>query len=294
VKKLLPIYNIKHFKEETLNTDFYANYFIPHIKHHHIVTEPHKHDFYLIVLFTKGSGTHEIDFNRYDIKPGVVFMMKPGQMHHWILSKDIDGYVFFHTGDFYDKGFTLTSVLDYPFFNSTHNPPLVLLNKKTLHWIESIFKSITQEYQTNELLKYEKIHALISLVYIELSRHYLPATQNENESYLIKLRKLERFIDIHFKTKKYPHQYALLMHISEKHLNRICKECLNKTTSDLIAERIILEAKRLLIHKKHNVSEIASEIGYEDNSYFSRFFKKHSGQTPIQFLNTTTNDGIRK
>ena len=284
MKKLLPVYNIKHFNEKTLNVDFYANYFIPHIKHHHIVTEPHKHDFYLIVMFTKGSGKHEIDFNCYDIKPGTVFLMKPGQMHHWVLSKDIDGYVFFHTGDFYDKGYTLSSVLDYPFFNSIHNPPQILLNKKIFGELEKRFKEIVNEYQTNELYKIEKIHSLISLIYIELSRHYLPATKIENKTYLLKLRKLEQFVDLNFKTKKYPREYADLMHISEKHLNRICKECLNKTTSEIIAERIIIEAKRLLIHKRHNVSEIADLLGFNDNSYFTRFFKNNCGETPILFL----------
>lgn len=294
MKKALPIYNIKHFKEETLNDDFYANYFIPHIKHHHIVSEPHKHDFYLIVLFTKGSGTHEIDFNTYDIKPGTVFLMRPGQMHHWILSKDIDGYVFFHTGNFYDKGFTLSSILDYPFFSSTHNPPKVILKKKAFEELEKLFKLIVEEYQLSELMKYEKIHSLISLVYIELSRHYLPATKIENETYLLKLRKLEHFIDVYYKTKKYPYEYAGLMNISEKHLNRICKECLNKTTTELIAERIIVEAKRLLIHKQHSVSEIASLLGFEDNSYFARFFKKHCGETPVHFLKTYTYENFRK
>lgn len=292
VKKLLPIYNIKHFKEDTLNTDFYANYFIPHIKHHHIVAEPHKHDFYLIVLFTKGSGTHEIDFNTYDIKPGTVFLMRPGQMHHWVLSKDIDGFVFFHTGNFYDKGFTLSSILDYPFFNSIHNPPQVLLKKKAFEELQKTFKTIVEEYQASELMKYEKIHSLISLVYIELSRHYLPATKIENETYLLKLRKLEHFIDVYFKTKKYPHEYAGLMNISEKHLNRICKECLNKTTSELIAERIIIEAKRLLIHKQQSVSEIAANLGFDDNSYFSRFFKKNCGETPIHFLKKYQHESI--
>jgi AraC family transcriptional activator of pobA len=247
MKKVLPIYKIRHFKEFSDEADVYANYFVPHIKHHHIATLPHKHDFFLSVLFTAGSGTHEIDFTTYAIKPGSVFMMTPGQMHYWILSNDIDGYVFFHTKDFYDKGFTLSSVLDYPFFNSIHNPPLISLKKKSTEIVAHIFKEIVEEYQKTELLKFEKLHALISLVYIELSRYYLPITKYKNESYLLKLRKLEDFIDTHFKSKKYPHEYSNLMHISEKHLNRICKECLNKTTGDLIAERITLEAKRLLI-----------------------------------------------
>ncbi len=281
---LLPIYKIQHFKEKQDEAGIYANFFVPHIKHHHIVTFPHKHDFYLIVLFTKGSGTHEIDFITYDIKPGTVFMMTPGQLHNWTLSKDIDGYVFFHTKDFYDKGFATNSVLDYPFFNSIHNAPLITLQKKSFEKVSLIFREIVEEYQHTNLLKYKKIHALISLVYIEISRHYLSATKIENETYLLKLRKLERFIDTSFKFKKYPREYANLMNLSEKHLNRISKECLNKTTSALIAERITLEAKRLLIHSKYTVTEVASELGYDDTSYFSRFFKKNCGETPIKFL----------
>lgn len=292
MKPSLPVYNIKHFKKTVLHTEFYANYFIPHVKHHHIVAEPHKHDFYLVVLFTRGSGTHEIDFNTYSIKPGTVFLMRPGQMHHWNLSDDIDGYVFFHDGDFYDKGYTISSVLDYPFFNSIHDPPLVLLKKKAFEYFKSIFKSIVDEYQSNELMKYEKIHALVSLVYIELSRYYKTTTNIQNKTYQLKLRELERYIGLHFKTKKYPHEYAKLMNVSEKHLNRICKECLNKTTSQLIAERIIIEAKRLLIHKHHTVSEISSLLGYDDNSYFTRFFKKNCGETPIHFLKTYLHESI--
>ncbi len=285
MSKSLPIYKIQHFKEAFGEQDVYANHFIPHITNHHIAHSAHKHDFFLIVLFTKGSGTHEIDFKTYHIKPGTVFLISPGQMHHWVLSKDIDGYVFFHTRDFYDKGFTVAGIFDYPFFSSMHNPPIISLKKKPIKQITPVFNEIINEYQQTHLLKFEKLHALITVVYIELSRHYQHTTRIENETYLLKLRKLETCIDTHFKSKKYPHEYADLMNLSEKHLNRISKECLNKTTSELIAERIVLEAKRMLIHSKHSVSEVALKLGYEDNSYFSRFFKKNSGLTPIEFMN---------
>ena len=77
-----------------------------------------------------------------------------------------------------------------------------------------------------------------------------------------------------------------MMFISEKHLNRICKECLNKTTSDLIMDRIMLEAKRMLVHSTKSVPEIAEQLGYLDSSYFSRLFKKKCGKTPIEFANS--------
>ena len=213
-------------------------------------------------------------------------MMAPGQMHNWVLSKDIDGYVFFHTKNFYNKAYTNTGVEEFPFFQSMHHPPVVYLNKENTKKLSEQFNYLVKEHQHNEILKFEKIHCLINLIYIELSRHYLPSIEINNEHYLIRIRVLEQLIDQHFKSKKYPHEYAAQMYLSEKHLNRMSKHCLNKTTTELIAERIILEAKRLLIYSKKNVSEIAAELGYENNSYFSRFFKKHSNQTPIQFLNT--------
>jgi AraC-like DNA-binding protein len=284
MKKNLPVYTIKHFKEFKSGEDVYANYFVPHITNHHIVTTPHKHDFYLIVFFTAGKGIHDIDFNTYPIKPGSVFVMSPGQMHNWKFSDDIDGYVFFHSKPFYDEGFTKESIRDYPFFNSIHNPPTVQLKKSSLPHMKMLFGEIVSEYQKNEALRFEKLHALITLVYIELSRQYELARVPENENYLSRVRKLEELIDRNFKTKKYPYEYAELMNISEKHLNRMSKSCLNKTTSDLIAERVILEAKRILIHSKLSVSEVALELGYEDNSYFSRFFKKQTGKTPVEFL----------
>jgi AraC family transcriptional activator of pobA len=284
MKKALPVYNIKHFKEAISGNDFYANYFVPHVKEHHIATTPHKHDFYLIVLFTAGKGKHEIDFTEYPIKPGTVFLMSPGQIHNWTFSEDIDGYVFFHSQPFYDEGFIKQSIRDYPFFHSIHNQPAVQLTKKSQPAVEALFKEIVVEYQMNELLKFEKLHALITLVYIELSRQYKTTAKPGNENYLDKVRKLEALIDKHFREKKYPYQYAELMNMTEKHLNRISKSSLDKTTSELISERIILEAKRILIHSKLPVSEAAFALGYEDTSYFSRFFKKNTGQTPVEFM----------
>ena len=98
------------------------------------------------------------------------------------------------------------------------------------------------------------------------------------------MKQFDQLVEKHFKEYKYPRDYALLMHISEKHLNRICKICLNKTTSELIMERIVLEAKRRLAFAESSISQIAEELGYSSNSYFGQLFKRKTGNTPAEFM----------
>ena len=283
-KKTLPVYNIDSFKNFEKQNEFYANDLRRHLKEHHFILTPHKHDFYLVVLFTHGSGTHEIDFINYKVEPGSVFLLRPGQMHNWKLSKDINGYVFFHSKEFYDSKAGPEKIQDFLFFNSIHNSPLIVLKDKYKKNIANLFSEIKTEYEENHLLKFQKLYTQVTLAYIELSRLYKAKKLTEKQSYLLQLKKLEELIDQNYKTSKYPYEYADRMAMTEKHLNRICKTSLNKTTTDLISDRIILEAKRLLTHSNLTVSQVAMNLGYSDNSYFTRLFKKKTGETPLSFM----------
>nr|WP_305051013.1 AraC family ligand binding domain-containing protein [Elizabethkingia bruuniana] len=84
------------FQENNASSGFYFNTMKGHLKssHKHI-EKPHRHDFYVTVLFTQGSGVHEIDFQSYDVQAGSLFFLSPGQIHSWELSDDTDGYIFF-------------------------------------------------------------------------------------------------------------------------------------------------------------------------------------------------------
>ena len=93
-------------------------------------------------------------------------------------------------------------------------------------------------------------------------------------------------IQKHYKTEKAPSFYAAQLHITLKHSNRICNERLQKTTTEAITDRVILEAKRMLFDKDFTVNEIALRLGYEDYSYFTRLFKQHTGFTPSHFRTT--------
>jgi len=286
-KKAFPVYDITTFQHLGHGQDFYANDFRSHLKQNEdLILLPHGHDFYMSVLITAGTGTHEIEFKNYLIKPGRVFMLAPGQAHTWKLSDDIDGYIFFHTKEFYDLNFTYEKVANYPFFSNLCNTPLIVLKKSALKKIESTFSEIVKEYHHNELMKFNKLPSMVNILYIELSREYLPQKMrdDQNQPYLARVRQLEELINKNFVEIRSAGRYARLMHVSEKHLNRMVKVTLNKTTSDLITERIILEAKRMLVFSKKNMAEIIDELGYTDSAYFFRFFKKKTALTPTAFL----------
>jgi len=283
----LPILNIKQFEFKVNEGDFYANDFSSHLeKHHASITKPHKHDFYLIVLFTDGAGVHEVDFDSYPIKRGALFLMNPGQTHHWEFTEAAKGFIFFHSKEFYNLSFPNKNIDDYPFFYTSYNLPFLMLKEKELALFIGFFKSILEEFTSNKFMWHQKIALIVDLLYIETTRLYIKNEQNDIhkiEKGVTWFRKLEQLIDQHFLTMKKASDYANELNVSTKHLNKVVVNTIGKTTTDLIHQRILLEAKRLLTHGELTVQEIAFELGYEDTSYFSRLFKNKCGVSPSVF-----------
>jgi len=280
---MYPIYSIQRFNCNDVNSDFYINTFKNHLVDHSFVEEPHRHNSYVLVLFTNGSGKHDIDFDSFVIQPGSMFFLQPGQIHNWELSDDIDGFVVFYSQEMYDLYFRQKTIDGYPFYNSLGNSPEMILNANEVKDLEPYFNIMHAEYQGNKMMKQDKIINLLDGIHIEMARKYNENNVLETHSYNVKIRDFNTLLENHFLTKKAPSFYASQLHITLKHLNRICNEILKKTTSQVITDRIILEAKRMLMDKKRTVSEIASALGFDDYSYFVRLFKKNAGMTPTVF-----------
>lgn len=285
--KIIPVLHIDQFENEEALEDFYSNDLERHLKKNNkIIHKPHRHNFFLCVLFSKGKGTHEIDFDAYPVSPGSVFFLRPGQTHCWSFEDRPQGYIFFHTGDFYEFYFSNKKLGQFPFYYSYKNPPHLCLGEDARKPIERRFAEINEEYQKKESYKKQKLASLINLTYIDLARHYTisePTGTISSLTYLETLNALEVAIEKFFRRKKSASFYADLLHISPKHLNRVTKATLDKTTTQLIADRVLLEAKRLIVHSENSLSEIAEILGYDDYAYFSKIFKQRMGMTPLHF-----------
>lgn len=281
--KKYPIYSIEQFNCNSVTSELYINTFKNHLVNHSFIEKPHRHDFYLLVFFTNGSGIHEVDFDRFEIQPGSVFVLQPGQMHHWILSENIEGFIVFYTAEMYNLYFGNKKIEDYPYYFSVQNSPEILLEATEMKNILPYFEILIEEMQSNLLLNRDKIMNVLDSIHIELARKYSKIHFHHAHSYNVKIKKLEQLLEENYKVQKSVAFYASGLNVSLKHLNRICNEILKKTTTEVVVDRVILEAKRMLLDKNWTVNEIATELGYEDYSYFTRLFKKHTAMTPTAF-----------
>lgn len=283
-----PVLSIHQFDATGIEHELYVNRFSDHLERHHArIAHPHKHDFYLTVLITQGTGFHEIDFERYEVQPGSVFFMQPGQTHYWEFSADVEGVIFFHSMAYYQWQFPNSQLSDFPFYFSRRNKPFLQLSESETAMIAGQFKGILNEFYSDLPYRYPKIGSLLHCLYIDLSRRYAveePQNVIHIQPYAERFKAFEETLNRDYKAEKSATYYAAQLHITTKHLNRICKGITGKTSTEVITERVLLEAKRLLSGGAKNLNEIARELGYEEYAYFSRLFKQYCGESPRVFL----------
>lgn len=284
--KNYPVYNVQRFSCKTDSSEFYVNSFQEHLQLHGFVDNPHRHDSYLIVFFSKGYGTHTIGFLDFEIKSGSLFVLQPGQMHHWSLSDDIEGSIAIFSKEIYRLYFAYKKVNDYLFYSSVYNSPQIVFESHQQQSLQSYFDWLVFESKQNKDFRMDKMINILDCIHIEIARKYSQEYHFEKHSYNGLISRFEFLVENNFKEQKAPSFYAAQLHISLKHLNRICNQILQKTATDFIADRVILEIKRMLVDKNLSINEIATTIGFENYSYFSRFFKKRTGTSPTEFRTT--------
>ena len=141
------------------------------------------------------------------------------------------------------------------------------------------------EMQNNELAQYELLISYLKIFLITASRLWVSQNQDIQKDVSglkepFVLQNLKDAIEEHFKTKHSPAQYADLLNISPKALAKITRNHFDKTLTNMIAERIVIEAKRELYLTSKPVKSIAYELGFNDEFYFSRFFKNNADVSP--------------
>lgn len=250
---------------------------------------PHSHSYYQIIWFFEAGGSHTVDFKCYDIKKNTVLFVNKDQVHAFDDNLNVKGWLI-HFNDSFFMHSDVDIFLKYNLFNSTQNPCYSIDNnfvKTGRAYIYLIQEELSKRdyFGSEDVIRFLLKSFLINLERIH--RHHAEKTIEFTIQYELEFYKFKDLLEENFAKNTSVQEYAEALHISSKTLSTITKSMVNKVPSQLIAERIVLEAKRLLRFTTLQTSEIAFQLGFDDASYFVKYFKRHVGNTPSNYRNST-------
>lgn len=260
---------------------------------HEAIVFPHRHQFYQLLLFTAGGGTHTIDFQEYEALEGQVYYMVPGQIHSWDFDEHADGIIINFNESFFTEVYHDPQFLrNFPIFNTINTIPVNNLGVPCFKELKKLFSLMLKEFSGDGQLRTVLLRAQLTAILVQLSRVAPSAFRKDISKHsTLQLQQFEFLIETHFKEKRLPKDYAELLFITPNHLNALTNHLIGKSAGTLIRDRILLEARRMLANSDLMVSQIANGLNFEDNAYFTRFFKKYTGVTPEAFRATILRGG---
>jgi AraC family transcriptional activator of pobA len=284
MKKAFPVYDICSLADNQHN-DLLISRFAPYLQKHQNLSLPHKHTFYHVVLFTDGGGTHSIDFTGFPVKPYQIYFMAPGQVHRWNFEGPVDGYIINFSAEFFQSFLLRPDYLEtLPFFTGNVDDEVINLKPDVHQQIVALFEQLMQESHQTGRMGMDMIRTLMLQLFILVARQSEQISQTTAPTYnYTLLQSFKKLTDKNFATLRLPKDYAALLYITPNHLNALCNDMLGISAGEVIRNRVILEAKRLLVNLDMNINEIAGKLNFADNSYFTKFFKKYTGLTPEEF-----------
>ncbi len=280
MKQNIPHYDLPdndHVRVSRLEEKHVAKYF-----------PTHRHKYYEMVIIRsceEGDFSHNIDFVSYPLTAGCIYFIAPNQAHGWntkIYNKEYKGYLLTFNEEFLLTGNSTLEQHLQKLFNPLNKEPFIEFEPSkfietfpTMYLLEEEYKKETSDYFVMRSLLETLIHYMARLKSESLGEMGL------NCQRLIELGKV---IEQHYKEQKSVEFYARELELSAKRLNEITKETSGQTVTQMLHKRLLLEAKREMISQNKTIQTISDELGFENASYFARFFKKHEGISPTEFI----------
>ena len=242
----------------------------------------HVHPFYEIVWFRSGSGVHTVDFTDYEVQPATIFFVAPGQLHAFDGTHSGEGYVIKVCAHLLEG-----LRLKYEFFNAYDSVPYKRMLPCAVARVERIVAMMAEELGHRDEVGHDVfLQSLVAMLLTVIERcedaDEAPKqlqTSTAHRTFLAFRREIEH----HYATVHTVKEYAARLNVSTKTLSNYVAACTHLTPLEMINNRIVLEAKRMLRYSDMNVKEIAHELGFEDPSYFNKFFKRLAGCTAAEF-----------
>jgi AraC-like DNA-binding protein/quercetin dioxygenase-like cupin family protein len=248
------------------------------------ITEPHRRVDYSVTLVISGELTQYIDFEKYTIKAPALLLLSPDQIHQFMGDSLCEVVTVAFEPDFFrEEPVSSSNMICWA--ACVFQTPVIQLTDGQLKELMSFTKLMLKETEHSRPLREMIVRNLLNTLLAAIARlpqREVETVQADNMQNRI-VRHFMELSDVHFKDKTQVTHYADMMYVTPGHLNDTIKSVVGKTAKQIIDEKRITEAKRLLFWNEHSIKEIAWQLNFEDDGYFNRFFKKHTGHTPAVF-----------
>ncbi|CAC9974745.1 helix-turn-helix domain-containing protein [Flavobacterium panici] len=243
---------------------------------------------YIKVLYLPEGYEITIDFKQYKTSSPSLFFINSNQYLQINKEGKKQGYFMYYNRDFYCVQIHDAEVAcDGLLFNNIFEMPMTTLPEKEVLFVEGIYSQIQQEFDAPDSSQEEMIRTYLKQLIIKATRIWkiqqLGVLNDEPSKEMDFFRDFSRLVEIHFRTKHTVADYADILGLASKTLSNKFNRLELSQPNDIIKDRIILEAKRLLGYSSLSVKEIAYQLGYEDPAYFNRLFTNKVGDTPSNF-----------
>lgn len=249
-------------------------------------------NYYSVIWVQNGSGRLTADFAGYSFDAGTIMSFSPYQPFIIQADEAISGVAIQFHPDFFCIHYHHKEVACHGvLFNNIYSPPFIKVHAADVPVFTTVIEQMKTEMRHQALAQYELLVSYLKVFLIQASRLKInqqpsakTAVGGKDEPFI--LQNLMDAIEAHYKTKHSAGDYATLLNITSKALGKIAKQHFNKTLTALISERIVIEAKRELYLTSKPVKAIAYALGFDDEYYFSRFFKSNTNVSPQLYRNT--------
>lgn len=253
--------------------------------------KPHIHSFYQIIWFKKGTGKHFVDFKAYDVTENAIFFIAKNQVHYFDLNLDYEGMLI-HFSELFlgERESGIDFLVKRSLFNNPDQMPSCCIGQGIELILSEYIDQIKAELKNNDdFAREELLRTYLKAFLIQVQRRKNHFEQKNGKQIFMLDEKREQMIrflnhvDDNFTKGLSVAEYAQLLHMSPRKLSDLTAQTLNKTPLTIIQERIILEAQRLLLHSNLNINQIGYRLGFDDPSYFVKYFKKQTHISPSEF-----------
>ncbi|MBV8216511.1 MAG: helix-turn-helix domain-containing protein [Verrucomicrobia bacterium] len=243
----------------------------------------HRHDYFELFLL-EGKGEHFNDFQVYIIEKPSIVCVSPGQVHFWKDKQSLRGPMICFTQEFVEKYASNDySLLQHRFWFPAGNSPVIEVSKDQVRETGLLIEEVQREFNRPAEGSDRIVRLLLQLILLKMNRFY--PSENRSQSSRREAQLVRDFlVNLQLNVRESSvSSHAAMLGVSPETLSETVKKETGKTPGTMIRERILLEAKRLLLHTSLSVAEIGYDLRFKDPSYFNRFFRRSTGDTPVEF-----------